>query len=231
MGGDIRGGEGTLQIFFNNGTELDSLEKKIHIRGYNPVEANVETYFTRDIPYKVIARHESREGNSYYCQFTTRGKVNEGEADVKWTPNWGDDGPGKPGGFGIMQLTDPIPTSQQLWSWKDNLVEGIRRINDIYMPAAMNHLQSYGNYTQDMVDKETLARYNGWGPIVNGDRLGHYYKRNPDVNDWVLNENSVNCNTNHCTSVNSLWYQNAEGAWRCSPSGLCYTVYILNNFN
>jgi hypothetical protein len=82
---------------------------------------------------KYVARWESGEQNGrWYLQFNEEGALNCNSADVRYTPNWGEDCDTCPGGFGLFQLTRFTdqngvyrpPNSQELWSWKANAASG-----------------------------------------------------------------------------------------------------------
>lgn len=72
-----------------------------------------------------VAIHESGSSSGGVMkQFNETGTFNHGNSDIRHTPNASSDG-----GFGIFQLTNPVPFAQQLWSWKANCDEGISRLN------------------------------------------------------------------------------------------------------
>lgn len=88
-------------------------------------------------------------------------------------------------GFGLTQLTKPAPTYTQAWSWKENLDGGIKLI-DVKKQDAKNWLNNHGkdSYTQEMLDMETLARWNG----------GSYHEWDIPTKKWVRKK-SLMCDT------------------------------------
>ncbi len=101
-----------------------------------------------------IAKSETKweGGEIYYNQFLTNGikyprKKQSGETDAaynktKWdggkgkegVPNWNNDGKGKPGGFGVKQVTGwhgndngNVPRAV-IWDWKTNVDEGMNEL-------------------------------------------------------------------------------------------------------
>jgi hypothetical protein len=83
-------------------------------------------------------------------------------------------------GYGLTQLTKPVPKYSQVWSWKENLDGGIKLIAE-KKKAAKRHLDSHGStsYNQDMLDLETITRWNG----------GVYHEWNSTANKWQRKQN------------------------------------------
>jgi hypothetical protein len=80
------------------------------VLGYNPYPTTVKNQLgTSPWFLQQLANHESG-----YAQFLANGQ-----------PNFG-----APNGFGIMQL-DPPSSTYQLWDWKQNVAEGISRLNTL----------------------------------------------------------------------------------------------------
>ncbi len=108
------------------------------IRGYNPSETAAESFIEDSLSgewYNIyVAQQESGiQDERTYLQFNEIYAYNCNSADIRYTPNWGDDGGNLPGGFGMYQLTffhdtindtDRVPNSQELWSWKANVLSG-----------------------------------------------------------------------------------------------------------
>lgn len=82
------------------------------------------------------------------------------------------------GGYGMCQLTNPAPTFEQCWSWKQNVLGGLRLFAEKRI-AAINYLRQRGRvYTDLQLERETVARWNGgayhsWS--------GTEWVRNPDI--------------------------------------------------
>jgi hypothetical protein len=72
------------------------------------------------------------QNGRWYLQFNEEGVLNCNSADVRYTPNGGEDCDTCPGGLGLFQLTmftdqndsTRPPNSQELWSWKANAISG-----------------------------------------------------------------------------------------------------------
>jgi hypothetical protein len=78
-------------------------------------------------------------------------------------------------GYGLTQLTNPLPTYTQIWSWQENLNAGIALVN-VKKKEAKKFLETHGadSYTQDMLDLEILSRWNG----------GFYHEWNATTKKW-----------------------------------------------
>lgn len=143
----VRGGEAVIKCYSDN---LGCYQYyNFGIRGVNAPEIVVSNYIENadnDKWYpKYIAKHESwipetdyNPLRRYYLQFND-GAFNCDSSDVNGTPNWGDDGEGRPGGFGLFQLTNffngsdwGVPNKQELWDWKENVNSGVFYINYLY---------------------------------------------------------------------------------------------------
>jgi len=131
------GGKAVLTCNYNG----ISQNLTFYIRGRNPTKAAATAYIEAHSTHwysKYVAIHESDSASfSVMQQFNESGDTifNRGDSDVRYTPNASSDG-----GFGIFQLTNPVPTINQLWSWKANCDEGISRLNSaqIYADNWMN---------------------------------------------------------------------------------------------
>lgn len=124
MGGDFRGGRAILTYKYNG----LSKNMTFYIRANNPAKSTAVAYINNrtNLWYpQYVAIHESNSSSSAVMkQFNETGTFHSGDADIRYTPNASNDG-----GFGIFQLTNPVPTAQQLWSWHANCDEGISRLN------------------------------------------------------------------------------------------------------
>lgn len=88
-------------------------------------------------------------------------------------------------GYGLAQLTTPPPSYSQVWSWKENLDGGIK-LMDGKKKEAKAMLDKHGaeSYTEEMLDLETLARWNG----------GSYHEWNATTKKWQR-EDEIMCDT------------------------------------
>ena len=126
FGTNFYGGKATLK-----GTYVgQSYTTIFHIRGTNPSESAAETEIGSSPRYaKAIARNESgTQASRTYLQFNESGTLGTNYlANLQKTTNRGGSAPY---GWGIYQITqDPLPTRNQVWSWKANVAEGTRRIS------------------------------------------------------------------------------------------------------
>lgn len=88
-------------------------------------------------------------------------------------------------GYGLGQLTNPAPTYEQIWNWKEHIKEIIQKILPYHRKRARKYLSEYGEHTPEMLDLETLASYNGW----NGGE--HYWNWNSTTKKWDVNNNVI----------------------------------------
>lgn len=124
MGDDIRGGR--MELRTQLGTAV--LTNVFHIRGENPSDAEVEDLLA-DAPWYALPIVQQECGYTPergYRQFNTTGTLGtniQGVAtnDYKCCPNRSSD----TNGWGLMQLTNPRPTAQQLWDWRANVQGGL----------------------------------------------------------------------------------------------------------
>lgn len=88
---------------------------------------------------------------------------------------------GPPNGFGIMQIDTPVPTSNQIWNWKDNIDAGMAlyniKITDAksYPARTRKKFPDAKNFTQEELKLETYQRYNG----------GNYWKWDDTLKIWI----------------------------------------------
>jgi hypothetical protein len=68
-------------------------------------------------------------------------------------------------GYGLVQMTNPEPSYEQTWNWKENIKAGTKLFK-AYKSAAKHYLK---HYTEDQLLRETISRWNG----------GTYYETNP----------------------------------------------------
>jgi len=80
-------------------------------------------------------------------------------------------------GFGIGQLTGPVPNDDELWNWQLNLQGTLGRLAG-FRASAQAFLGAHPPVTADQLDLETYARYNGG----NGQP---YHRFDAGTNTWV----------------------------------------------
>jgi hypothetical protein len=131
----------------------------VEIRGENPEPDEVDREIARSIEadgFEKIVAQESR-----YKHFDVNGEP------IKSFDN----------GFGLCQLTDPVPQFREIWSWKRNLGAGIRLFRAKRAEAIAYLGQDKRSYTAAQLKRETVARWNG----------GAYHTWNGK--EWVRNGN------------------------------------------
>jgi hypothetical protein len=90
-----------------------------------------------------IAKSETKGlgGDPYYNQFLRRGDKYRDKKGSEGRPNWNNDGKGKPGGYGVKQVTGyqgndkaNVPRSV-IWNWQHNVDEGLRELSKVNKEA------------------------------------------------------------------------------------------------
>jgi hypothetical protein len=160
--------------------------------GRNATQATVRTVAT-ELRHQLVAWKEGRFQQFRYKPQHVIQNFAEGPFPVLHTFD---------NGFGIMQLTSGNIPKEQLWNWRQNVLEGISRLQGF-----TNNAQTYNNQVQqglawdnqtggnppnegvaypnapefndDQLDRETWARYN------TGYR---YYDYDPNANAWVTRQ-------------------------------------------
>ena len=153
FGGDV---EFTWQLLKSDESPLGDEQKMLfRIAGKNPDDALCRTYIDQVAQSLVpqsgslmwyayaIAKSETKGegGDPYYNQFLRRGDKYKDKKGSEGRPNWNNDGKGKPGGYGVKQVTGyqgddgaNVPRSV-IWNWQHNVDEGLRELSDINQEA------------------------------------------------------------------------------------------------
>lgn len=152
---------GTLTVKVK--TTKQTFVRRIHVKGTNPTKDKVVA-FIRKIPntlgFDKVISQESR-----YRQFTEK----DGEPIVAFDH-----------GYGMCQLTNPKPTYDEAWDWKANVIAG-SKLYETKQKIAKSYLgQSGRHYSNDQLELETLARWNG-GTYHLWDKKSNKWVRNPDI--------------------------------------------------
>ncbi len=121
FGDVVRGGTLTLTAVTTIDGLLYSARKSVTILGTNPSRAVAQSYFSSEFP------------NSHY----TLWRIAQAESDLRQFnddgyPKWSSDGHY---GVGIMQITYPEPTDDEVWNWKLNADAGSRVLQGAYAVA------------------------------------------------------------------------------------------------
>jgi len=81
-------------------------------------------------------------------------------------------------GYGLTQMTNPAPTYEQVWSWKENLRAGAALYQSKQRLARAYLSQQGRTYTAEQLRLETWSRWNG----------GAYHVWDANVKTWVRND-------------------------------------------
>ena len=112
----IRGGELTLIARATvNGTTLTARTRGLVIQGTNPLQSDIRAA----VPNDTLGRIACQE--SGMRQF-----IADVDGGVGRCPEWGAD---HLGGVGIMQISAPPPTDDQVWNWRANVAAGIQKLD------------------------------------------------------------------------------------------------------
>lgn len=163
FGGPILGGTLTVQV--KAGNEL--FKRSIYICGKNPGEQRVKDYLEsfNDIDgFDEIVAQESK-----YKHFINA----DGQPVVSFD-----------GGYGLVQMTNPPPTFEQCWNWKENIKRGIALYREKRVEAK-DYLSNKGKgktrtYAAEQLKLETLTRWNG-GYYHVWDQKNSAWARKPNI--------------------------------------------------
>ena len=135
----------------------DSAEISVQIVGTNPSADAVNAYI-RNHPgsdgFERIVAHESR-----YKQFTPDG------SPMRTFDH----------GYGMCQLTHPIPSFEQVWNWKHNVDGGLALFAEKHALAKHYLGQNGRSYTAQQLTYEAVCQWNG----------GSYHSWNAQTGAWV----------------------------------------------
>jgi len=135
----------------------------VSITAENTTEGEIETYLAGvehgDVMFKLIG-HETK-----YVHFTRRG-----------VPRRSPDN-----GYGLCQLTAPVPSFAEVWNWQRNVDAGLRLYADKRREALGYLSKDKRSYTDDQLTRETVCRWNG----------GRYHRWDEKSKAWVRPDNIV----------------------------------------
>lgn len=150
---------GTLTVHVTAGKHSASIA--VAIKGTNPSAADVTAYLATKSGadgFDKLLEHESKFHN-----------FNAHNEPVKSFDH----------GYGMCQLTTPVPTFEQMWNWKSNIDGGLA-LFAAKRTAAIQYLSQSGrSYTADQLKYETVCRWNG----------GSYHVWDSKSGAWVRNPN------------------------------------------
>jgi hypothetical protein len=123
----------TVEADVNKHHLIDSKTYKIH--GTNPGQQKIDAEFAAqsdDIPLQVIKGIACAE--SHYRQFAS---IREGGTGI---PVIGSQTSSGHKAVGIMQVLNPLPTSRAVWSWRQNIQEGLYVLSEKVTVAKKVHI-------------------------------------------------------------------------------------------
>ena len=110
----IRGGDLTIIVStVIHGSMLEARTQGVQIFATNPSRETVKTR----MPHKILSKIAMQESNGMRQFLADNGKQS-------FCPLWSGD---QKGGVGIMQLTVPLPTDDEVWDWTRNVAKGIEK--------------------------------------------------------------------------------------------------------
>lgn len=133
----------------------------VKIRGTNPSAAEAKAYLATkpgSTGFDKIMEHESG-----FKHFNAQGEP------IKSFDN----------GYGMCQLTEPVPSFEQVWNWKLNIDGGLSLFAGKRSQAITYLTQSNRTYTDDQLTHEAVCRWNG----------GSYHVWDSKAGQWVRNPN------------------------------------------
>ncbi|MFC5479896.1 hypothetical protein [Massilia suwonensis] len=130
-------------------------------------------------------------------------------------------------GYGLGQATNPVPSFEQVWNWKEHIRYIVTTVIKEKRILAKKYLDKHGNYTTEDLDMETLVHYNGANY--------HYLVWDPNGEKWIKNEKvlcdpeqsnsgwDMSSDANKNKSLREL--QKGEGG-KPKYTGRCYAEHI-----
>jgi hypothetical protein len=123
---EVRGGNLSIAVTANvSGRKLSAHSSGLKIVGTNPPINSIRAMLGHDVLRK-MARLESG-----FRQFLAAA-----DGGTSICPLFSGD---NAGGVGILQITNPAPTADQVWSWKANVQRGMNMFNTNYANAGNRH--------------------------------------------------------------------------------------------
>ena len=170
----IRGGTLRIEVDFHvDGKLCDQSWGQSYIRGLNPPHADINAALPDD-DARHIACHESGPAPLGPRQFGTQRAIGPGEAgDPLMSVDLV--------GVGVMQVTNPAPSDNAYWNWRQNVQEGVAILADkereaAGFPARQRAAGHPGatDFTADELRREKIQRYNS----------GSYWRWNDLLARW-----------------------------------------------
>ncbi|MDH4653352.1 hypothetical protein [Pseudomonas sp. BN606] len=175
FGGRILGGKLTVAVLVGG----KKLERSVMIRGQNPSKEDVATY---------VANLEDMGGFDKLLEQETGSKhfiSLDGEPIVAFDK-----------GYGVTQMTNPAPTYEQAWNWKENITAGSSLYREKVRLAEKYLGQSGRTYSDEQLQHEAFSRWNG----------GSYHEWDASSKSWMRRKNLL-CDSQ---TGNIGWLTNKE---------------------
>lgn len=169
---------GRLRVEVTAGTML--FKRYIDVRGINPSANEIEA---------VVKSIPDVDGLTSLLKQESHGKhfiEADGEPIVAFD-----------NGYGITQMTNPAPSYEQVWSWKENVRAGARLYQEKQKLAKAYLSQSGRSYSAEQLRLETWSRWNG----------GAYHIWSEQKKAWIRND-SILCDSE---TGNIGWDATLEG--------------------
>lgn len=152
---------GALTVEVKAGEEL--FKRTVYIKGKNPSESQLKQF---------VATLDGAQGFEKILLHEALGKnfINaDGEPVVAFDK-----------GYGLTQMTNPAPTYEQVWNWKENVRAGMTLYKQ-KRAEAKKYLEKKGktSYTEAQLQAETYSRYNG----------GNYHEWSETEKNWKRKSN------------------------------------------
>ncbi|MFT4247479.1 MAG: hypothetical protein QM581_05480 [Pseudomonas sp.] len=159
LGGKVIGGKLTVEVKVGS----DIFKRSVVIKAKNPEEQKVIELLGTIDDVKGFEKIIDKE--SSFKQFIAA----DGEPVLSFD-----------GGYGLTQMTNPEPTYEQAWNWKEN-VKGGSSLYQEKQKSAKSYLGKDGRtYTDEQLKLETWSRWNGGSYHVWDDKT-KVWKRNDDL--------------------------------------------------
>lgn len=156
--GKILGGTLTVEVT----SSCSAFKRSIYIKGENPSKDDAEAYIKTIPDTEGFAKLLEQE--THFKQFINA----DGYPVVAFD-----------GGYGITQLTNPAPTYEQAWNWKENTLAGSKLYQQKQKIAKAYLSQKGRTYSDEQLRLETWSRWNG----------GSYHIWDEKTKAWIRNPN------------------------------------------
>ncbi len=188
-------GESVCETTCTVGNASATLAIRLKMRGRNPSRDALDAAFPDDM-HRAIGWQEST-----WRHFLPNGKP-KSNTNSNGTKDWG-----------LMQINQA--SNEEAWNWKLNLNRGMAILAEKRHHATV-HLSRHPPFSAEMLDNETLQRYNG----------GKYYIWDPDTESWMARPPNgyVAMIRNHMESRPWARGPRTESADGASSSGSAGTV-------